>query len=420
MPDITADAGPSLQGLLKAEVRVQSTISSSTTDNNFYKPAASFDLTGSTQEDASEFLQLLCETLKIEERIEREREMRERGEGVAEGRPSSASSAFPLSATSSQALLHNIFQSTLARRNEGGGGGGGAGKWVTVGARKGEERLSLANGSGDGGGINSELTAPSFVGPQNAATAAGAMPPSAAANPNTWSFLTAFVLNGNLQSHVRRMGKGGGTSSHANGGSGGVSITTQPFFFLPVSLHHKPSQTIEEALKNSFEAEVVEVSGNGVANTGGYELHKKEYIGTLPNVLLLQLKRWATTREGDVVKIDNIVTFGDQLAVPAEICAEGAKKGVVPLAERTYTLRAVVCHRGNDPIRGHYVTYLNNCSPDVISHFTSASSAPPQQQQLSRQQRFPLTLCDDSRLSIKNINAAVNDTPYFLFYSRNY
>lgn len=379
---------PAMQGLIRSDVNVA---------KGGNDQRAALDVSGSTQEDASEFLQLLFETLRREE-------LQRWGEIL---RPTLSSGSDQSSATTAAAKQKqqqsSKFESSANSSTTSGG------KWITVGVRKGEERMVV---------VSSPLN------PTSSSASA------AAAASSSLTLLSSRIFNGTLRSHLK-----------GSGAKGVTSVTIQPFFLLPVDIHHKGRQPLEEAIKNTFMAEVV-VNEDRNGGTGSAEMRKQELIGTLPNVLVIQLKRWAVTSEGDVVKIDNIVSFGPSLVMPAEVCAEKANG-----AERSYTLKAVVCHRGMQAVSGHYVTYLNNCPPSVVDeHITAAppsttnanqtsvqnakQGASHQQQagtsaavsgggNASKAQRHPMTLCDDSRISVVPLSKAVEDTPYFLFWVRN-
>ena len=109
------------------------------------------------------------------------------------------------------------------------------------------------------------------------------------------------------------------------------------------------------------------------------------------------------TAEGDVVKLDNLVTFGPTLVVPNDLTSHS---GGLPGADRTYILSSAVCHRGPGSSKGHYVTYLNNCSEATIRASEEAGKG------------HPMTLCDDFKVTTSTLARTWEDSPYFLFYRK--
>lgn len=292
-------------------------------------------MTGASQEDASEFLQLFLETVQQELR---------------------AYEDLFLAAPNHEGGGPLLAAFLRGECNDGGASSKPEGKgWVTVGKSKGDA-------------FTIKTARPKSIPP---------------------SFCMDTLAFGGMMHHQL---KGGTTTRN----KGVTSVRAQPFFVLPVEVGGASRQTIEEALKFTCARETIENDERGTVMT------KQERIGVLPQTLVVQIKRWAVTAEGEVVKLDNLITFGPTLIVPGDIVAQGSMPG----AERTYTLSSVVCHRGVGMAKGHYVTYLNNCPPSVVQASEDGGRG------------HPLNLCDDFRVTASTLAQAWTDSPYFLFYRK--
>ena len=304
-------------------------------------------MTGQTQEDASEFLQLLLETVQQELKAYEDLLL-----------------LTDHSATTSK--KNNSPLAAFAQAQQGGSGGskdnGGSsssaaeGKgWVTVGKSKGD-LFTIKT-------VRPKSIPPSYV-------------------------MDTLVFGGMLHHQL----KGGST----NRNKGITSVRAHPFFAIPVAVGGAVRQTIEEALKFTCMQETVENDERGTTMT------KQEKMGVLPQTLIVQIKRWAMTAEGDIVKLDNVVTFGPTLVLPNDLTSHAGMPGV----ERTYILSSVVCHRGTGSSKGHYVTYLNNSPQAAVDAAEEAGKG------------YPMSLCDDFKVTASSLQHTWEDSPYFLFYRK--
>lgn len=182
------------------------------------------------------------------------------------------------------------------------------------------------------------------------------------------------MFGGRLQSHLK-----GGASTTRNV----TSVTVEPFWclLLDVSWTGKGDPTVAELMESTFAKEIIEDEARG------RDMKRQVFVGELPLVLIVQLKRWAITAEGEVVKLENRVRLLKDLVVPQQVCSKpfGAK-------QRSYSLCSVVSHRGASHVKGHYVSYVS------ADHGQS------------------VYLCNDARVTKSSWGDAEKEAPYFLFY----
>lgn len=194
---------------------------------------------------------------------------------------------------------------------------------------------------------------------------------------------------------------GGTVQSMLRGGANAVvaksvtSVTSEPFVCLCLDV-------VGNGVGTPSVADLIEHTYSGtetiVNAERGVEMRRRQRIGSLPLILVIQLRRWAVTAEGESVKLDNIVDFGIDLVVPASTCAVDTS-----IKQRSYQLMSVVCHRGESQSSGHYVTYVVNHGRKHGGSDEGVANA---------------TLCNDTKVTQSSISAAVKDTPYFLFFMR--
>lgn len=169
-----------------------------------------------------------------------------------------------------------------------------------------------------------------------------------------------------------------------------TSAVVEPFRTLAVAVSAPgrgsgATPTVADCIAHAFAREAIEHVDPEAAAAA---MQRRTRLGTLPTVLIVQLQRWAVTREGDVVKLDNVVALHAKLVVPADLQSATNSRPV------EYALRTVVCHRGHDMQSGHYVAYVVGPGGAV-------------------------SLADDMRVSTSaTLAAAAKDTPYMLAYTR--
>lgn len=147
------------------------------------------------------------------------------------------------------------------------------------------------------------------------------------------------------------------------------SITVDPFRCILVDISSGDVETIEDALWKFNEAErlpyKIEAGREVVAR-------KQTFIDELPNVLVLQLKRFSYQHEqgekreteeddveiereglhgvGSIEKVMKTIKFGLDLTIPAECLSPGVRSS----QPREYRLIAAIYHHGRNAEGGHY------------------------------------------------------------------
>ena len=87
------------------------------------------------------------------------------------------------------------------------------------------------------------------------------------------------------------------------------------------------------------------------------EAQKQRHLLTLPNILVVQLKRfWFDWRENKAGKYDEIVTYPEILEINPEFMTESQRKEARKEPQK-YQLIGVVVHKGKTLGKGHYIAY---------------------------------------------------------------
>ncbi|KAK7199728.1 ubiquitin hydrolase [Novymonas esmeraldas] len=215
------------------------------------------------------------------------------------------------------------------------------------------------------------------------------------------SRLLASMFGGTLESHLQ------GKQRQRDR----VSVMVESYYCLPVDVGFAPECTIEQALEHTFVTERIYDSEREK------NLKKTLRLGRLPSILFLQLRRWAVTREGELVKLDNVVHLKRTLQIPRTICSDETLGN----AGRAYRLLSVVCHRGDAVGRGHYVTYLvhHAASPAILK--VQASEPGNKDAAIVRSPPDPASviLCNDANVTVCPAKNMEKESMYFLVYQKS-
>lgn len=214
------------------------------------------------------------------------------------------------------------------------------------------------------------------------------------------SKLLSSIFGGTLESHLQ------GKQRQRNR----VSVLIERYYCLPVDVGFAPECTVEQALERTFMTERIYDSEHEK------NLKKTLRLGHLPSILFLQLRRWAVTREGELVKLDNVVRVTRTLLIPRTICADDTLGNT----ERMYRLLSVVCHRGDAVSRGHYVTYLMHHAATPAALKVQASEPGNKDTAILRSPPDAATviLCNDANISVCPAKNMEKETVYFLVYQK--
>ncbi|CCE63069.1 hypothetical protein TPHA_0D04350 [Tetrapisispora phaffii CBS 4417] len=149
------------------------------------------------------------------------------------------------------------------------------------------------------------------------------------------------------------------------------SITLDPFQTIQLDISDKETDTIESAFKKFSEYELLPFkasSGNDV------EAKKQTFIDRLPQVLLVQLKRFSFVNNEDkdnnmmnynsingrIEKIRKKISYGHELVIPEESLSPHSWSQT----NRKYQLTGVIYHHGLSSDGGHYTADVFNKTAD--------------------------------------------------------
>eukprot|EP00053_Salpingoeca_punica_P010462 m.94139 g.94139 ORF g.94139 m.94139 type:complete len:539 (-) comp15397_c0_seq9:517-2133(-) len=144
------------------------------------------------------------------------------------------------------------------------------------------------------------------------------------------------LLGGTLRSHL-----------HISGSKS--SITTQPFFTLPVEIESPSVSTLEDALLQSFQQEELD----DVPSSASNKAVRRFCVEDLRRVLILQLKRFQFFGL-ESMKMTKHVVYPETLVVPLELLEKSRRPLFTNPTSRTYTLTSVCFHHGSTAASGHY------------------------------------------------------------------
>jgi len=146
------------------------------------------------------------------------------------------------------------------------------------------------------------------------------------------------VLGGSLRSVVKR--------SHQ-----GESVSRQPFFDLSLDINGGGCRSLQDALAHFVSKEELD---NDVEDRAAW--HKTVTLESLPQVLVLQLKRFVY-KGNQAEKLTKAVSFPAELALDRKLLAPASrgKGGEAEAGSRgKYALQAVISHHGKKAGSGHY------------------------------------------------------------------
>lgn len=131
------------------------------------------------------------------------------------------------------------------------------------------------------------------------------------------------------------------------------SITTQPFRTLPLEISSPQVNNVVEALKYLARSEIINGDFKGPRNAKSGV--KQFTIETLPQVLILHLKRFTYNNAGYTQKIGKKVGYPLELELPKEVFSRQQQQSMLNHGGLPkYRLVAVVYHHGKNASGGHY------------------------------------------------------------------
>ncbi|CCD24254.1 mRNA-binding ubiquitin-specific protease UBP3 NDAI_0C05950 [Naumovozyma dairenensis CBS 421] len=147
------------------------------------------------------------------------------------------------------------------------------------------------------------------------------------------------------------------------------SITLDPFQTIQLDISDPMINDLETAFKKFSEFELLPFKSSSGKDV---EAKKQTFIDKLPQVLLIQLKRFSfvsnigkdngmtnyNSYNGRIEKIRKKINYNHELLVPVESVSSAILKNNE--SSRKYKLRAVVYHHGSSPDGGHYTADIYN------------------------------------------------------------
>lgn len=147
------------------------------------------------------------------------------------------------------------------------------------------------------------------------------------------------IFGGNLRSELRVPGLKN-------------SVTLEPYQALPLDIQSPQVHNVIDALKGLTRPETLHGNFNSPRGPD-VKATKQVFIESLPEVLILHLKRFQYDNQGGTQKIWKKVGYPLDLELPKEIFPPN-KRGAQMLQGSKYRLVSVVYHHGNSASGGHY------------------------------------------------------------------
>ncbi|KAJ3177962.1 hypothetical protein HDU85_005679 [Gaertneriomyces sp. JEL0708] len=140
------------------------------------------------------------------------------------------------------------------------------------------------------------------------------------------------------------------------------SVTMQPYQALQLDITPDGVHSIEDALSNLTDPEVLE--GFTSSKGGKIDAVKQAYIESLPPILILHLKRFVYNPATGAEKVTKCVSYPIELKINPQVISppQRAVNG-----RASYRLFAVVLHRGPVVSGGHYTCFVGRQSGEWLS-----------------------------------------------------
>ena len=180
-------------------------------------------------------------------------------------------------------------------------------------------------------------------------------------------------------------------------GSSPATANLEPFITLPLDIQDEKITSVKAALEQF----VSKADIDGYTCTDTQEeltVSNQRLLEQLPEVLILQLKRFVYSVDGGLQKVVKDITISVDLEINKElISAQGRKK--LSADKCRYKLTSIVYHDGKEATKGHYVSDVYHAGYNCWLHYDDACVRPIPASELQR--------CNAPRV------------PYLLFYRRD-
>lgn len=134
---------------------------------------------------------------------------------------------------------------------------------------------------------------------------------------------------------------------------GHTTANLQPFTTLPLDIQSSKVESVRDALEQLVSKEEIPDYTDAKTNQD-VTVFKQVFLEHLPNVLILQLKRFIYDKDGGLQKVMKKVNFPIDLEITKELMSSCIRGKLSPV-QRKYKLLAVVYHDGKEATKGHYV-----------------------------------------------------------------
>jgi len=177
---------------------------------------------------------------------------------------------------------------------------------------------------------------------------------------------------------------------------GQVTANLQPFTTVPLDIQSPEVESVRDALDHLVSRE--DVAGYTCSKTNQEVAVSKQVVFEhLPNIMILQMKRFIYDKDGGLQKVSKKVSFPLNLEITKELLSTNSR-GKYSATQRKFKLLAVVYHDGKEANKGHYVTDVYHSGYNCWLHYDdSMVTAIPEHQVLKH---------------------APPRVPYLLFYRR--
>ncbi|MPC07657.1 Ubiquitin carboxyl-terminal hydrolase 10 [Portunus trituberculatus] len=135
--------------------------------------------------------------------------------------------------------------------------------------------------------------------------------------------------------------------------AGGHTANLQPFTTLPLDIQSSKVESVKDALDQLVSKEEIPDYTDAKTNQD-VTVFKQVLLEHLPNVLILQLKRFIYDKDGGLQKVMKKVNFPIDLEITKELMSSHSR-GKFSHVQRKYKLLGVVYHDGKEATKGHYV-----------------------------------------------------------------
>ncbi|KAG0712067.1 Ubiquitin carboxyl-terminal hydrolase 10 [Chionoecetes opilio] len=134
---------------------------------------------------------------------------------------------------------------------------------------------------------------------------------------------------------------------------GHTTANLQPFTTLPLDIQSSKVENVKDALDQLVSREEIPDYTDAKTNQD-VTVFKQVLLEHLPNVLILQLKRFIYDKDGGLQKVMKKVNFPVDLEITKELMSTHSRGKFSPV-QRKYKLLGVVYHDGKEATKGHYV-----------------------------------------------------------------